>query len=82
MLNILYDITCWWHKHLWSQMSTFPLSMQLQTLDSEMTTHFFVPKLHLPAHITQCQTVSSFIPLPGVGHTDGEAPERGWANIN
>ena len=43
---------------------------------------FLVPKFHLPAHIARCQTTYSFNLTPGVGRTDGEAPERGWANIN
>lgn len=43
---------------------------------------FFVLKFHLQAHIEKCQTTYSFNFLPGVGWTDGEAPEQGWANIN
>ena len=43
---------------------------------------FFVPKFHLPTHIAQCQTAYSFNLMPGVGCTDGVAPEPGWANIN
>ncbi|KIK74265.1 hypothetical protein PAXRUDRAFT_29183 [Paxillus rubicundulus Ve08.2h10] len=30
----------------------------------------------------QCQTTFSFNFLPGIGRTDGKAPECGWANIN
>ncbi|KAG1892934.1 uncharacterized protein F5891DRAFT_986314 [Suillus fuscotomentosus] len=37
---------------------------------------------HLPAHIKKCQTMFSFNFTHFVGHTDGEAPERGWSNIN
>ncbi|KAG1787941.1 uncharacterized protein HD556DRAFT_1538926 [Suillus plorans] len=44
--------------------------------------NFFVPKFHLPAHIEKCQTTFSFNFKRGVGCTDGEALERGWANIN
>lgn len=54
--------------------------MQLDTVNTDVT--FFVPKFHLPAHIEKCQTTYSFNFRPGVGRTDGEAPERGWANIN
>ncbi|KAG0693366.1 hypothetical protein DFH29DRAFT_985501 [Suillus ampliporus] len=43
---------------------------------------FFVPKFHLPAHIAKCQTAFSFNWSRWVRHTDGEAPERGWSNIN
>ncbi|KAG1772260.1 hypothetical protein EV702DRAFT_1181338 [Suillus placidus] len=37
---------------------------------------------HLPAHIAKCQTLFSFNFMCFVGRTDGEAPERGWLNIN
>ncbi|KAG2035191.1 hypothetical protein BDR03DRAFT_803099, partial [Suillus americanus] len=43
---------------------------------------FLIPKFHLPAHITSCQIKFSFNFIKGVGRTDGEAPERGWADIN
>ena len=43
---------------------------------------FAVPKFHLPAHKDACQLDYLFNLIPWVGHTDGEAPERGWANIN
>ncbi|KAG0698889.1 hypothetical protein DFH29DRAFT_1016887 [Suillus ampliporus] len=79
-LNVSYDIVCQWHKNLWHRMSAFPLSMQLS--QAIKTVSFFVPKFHLPAHIEQCQTSFSFNFKSGVGRTDGEAPERGWANIN
>ncbi|KAJ7270337.1 hypothetical protein C8J57DRAFT_1435473 [Mycena rebaudengoi] len=37
---------------------------------------------HLPAHIEACNILFSFNLTPFVGQTDGEAPERGWANVN
>ncbi|KAI6032421.1 hypothetical protein EDC04DRAFT_2922390, partial [Pisolithus marmoratus] len=43
---------------------------------------FFVPKFHLPTHITPCQWKYSFNWMHGVGHTNGEVPECGWAHIN
>ena len=43
---------------------------------------FLVPKFHLPAHVEACNLAYSFNLTKGVGRTDGEAPERGWANIN
>ena len=43
---------------------------------------FLVPKFHLPAHVEECNLAFSFNLTKGVGRTDGEAPERGWANIN
>ncbi|KAJ7174245.1 hypothetical protein B0H12DRAFT_1246897 [Mycena haematopus] len=43
---------------------------------------FLVPKFHLPAHIEACNLKYSFNLTPNVGQTDGEAPERGWADAN
>ncbi|KAI6142305.1 hypothetical protein EDD17DRAFT_1711602 [Pisolithus thermaeus] len=80
VLNVSYDIACQWHKNLWARMLAFPPALQLQ--HTIMNTHFFVPKFHLPAHIAKCHTLYSFNFLPGVGRTDGEAPERGWSSIN
>ncbi|KAG2099572.1 uncharacterized protein F5147DRAFT_747267 [Suillus discolor] len=79
-LNISYDIACQWHKKLWQHMSVFPLSMHFDFVKKAIS--FFVPKFHLPAHIEKCQMMFSFNFKRGVGQTDGEAPERGWANIN
>ncbi|KAF7377339.1 hypothetical protein MSAN_00154900 [Mycena sanguinolenta] len=53
------------------------------TIDGEgkfMT--FLIPKFHLPAHIELCNLKFSFHLTPDVGQTDGEAPERGWADAN
>ena len=44
--------------------------------------HFLIPKFHLLAHIMACQNVFSFNFNRHVGRTDGEAPERGWSQIN
>ncbi|KAG2138229.1 hypothetical protein BD769DRAFT_1626642 [Suillus cothurnatus] len=68
-LNVSYDIACQWHKKLWQRMTAFPISMHFDFVSKVID--FFVPKFHLPAHIEKC-----------IGRTDGEAPERGWANIN
>ncbi|KAJ7813609.1 hypothetical protein B0H14DRAFT_3477720 [Mycena olivaceomarginata] len=43
---------------------------------------WLIPKFHLPAHIEACNILFSFNLTPFVGQTDGEAPERGWANTN
>ncbi|KAG2030871.1 hypothetical protein BDR03DRAFT_936546 [Suillus americanus] len=80
VLNMSYDIACQWHKHLWSCMLSLPPSHHLNYL--ARTICFFVPKFHLPVHISKCQTIFSFNFTRFVGRTDGEAPERGWANIN
>ncbi|KAG2090914.1 uncharacterized protein F5147DRAFT_748193 [Suillus discolor] len=79
-LNISYDIACQWHKHLWERMSV--MSPELHLDHAAKFIRFFMPKFHLPAHVLKCQTMFSFNFSRNVGRTDGEAPERGWSNIN
>ncbi|KAH7905178.1 hypothetical protein BJ138DRAFT_1231765, partial [Hygrophoropsis aurantiaca] len=79
-LNISYDIACQWHKNLWKRMENIPSALRLDYQSKSI--NFLVPKFHLPAHVDRCQTNFSFNFVPGVGRTDGEAIERGWANIN
>jgi len=79
-LVVSYDIACQWHKNLWTRMDTYPSSLHLATADAMVK--FVVPKFHLPAHVEECQTAFSLNLEAGVGRTDGEAPERGWANTN
>ncbi|KAG1838304.1 hypothetical protein DFJ58DRAFT_718771 [Suillus subalutaceus] len=50
VLNVSYDIACQWHKHLWSRMLSLPPSHHFNYL--ARTIHFFVPKFHLPAHVS------------------------------
>jgi hypothetical protein len=75
-----YDIVCQWHVHLWERMLAFPEYLHINLAGKHVT--FLVPKFHLPAHVASCQTSFSFNLTRGVGRTDGEAPERGWSNIN
>ena len=79
-LVMSYDIVCQWHKHLWERMLAFPDHFHIDLEGKTVT--FLVPKFHLPAHVSKCQTAFSFNFTPQVGRTDGEAPERGWADIN
>ena len=75
-----YDIACQWHKNLWERMKIFPPEEALS--NSIKLVLFLVPKFHLPTHVEACNLQFSFNLTKGVGRTDGEAPERGWANIN
>jgi hypothetical protein len=77
---ISYDIACQWFKNLWSRMSSYPTCLHVDSVNRFFTA--LVPKFHLNAHVEMCQTAFSFNLTPGVGRTDGEAPERGWANTN
>jgi hypothetical protein len=79
-INLSYDIACQYHKRVWIRIATLPPPLRLNW--EGKTINFFVPKFHLPAHVEVCQTEFSFNWAPGVGCTDGESLERGWANIN
>ncbi|KAG1734228.1 uncharacterized protein EDB91DRAFT_1238442 [Suillus paluster] len=81
IVNFSYDIACQWHKNLWRCVPT-ALPLQLQPNHTQTTFNFFIPKFHITAHIPTCQINFSFNWTPGVGRTDGEVPERGWADIN
>lgn len=77
---VSYDICCQWSIHLWERMMLFPSEFHLD--HEQLKFIFVVPKFHLAAHVARCQTAYSLNYTPGVGRTDGEAPERGWADIN
>jgi hypothetical protein len=79
-LYVSYDIACQWHKNLSERMKLFDSEIQFK--DGEKFIVFLVPKFHLPAHIELCNILFSFNLTPFVGRTDGEAPERGWADAN
>ncbi|TFK58236.1 hypothetical protein BDN72DRAFT_873189 [Pluteus cervinus] len=76
-----YDIACQWWLNLLVRMRRYSSSIKI---DEEKLNSFtyLVPKFHLPAHISRCQTQYSFNLHKWVGRTDGEAPERGWSHIN
>jgi hypothetical protein len=80
VLYVSYDIACQWHKNLRERMNIYPNKEELWNGTRYVT--YLVPKFHLPAHIADCNLLFSFNLTKGVGRTDGEAPERGWANIN
>ncbi|KAJ6479858.1 hypothetical protein C8R45DRAFT_906215 [Mycena sanguinolenta] len=77
---VSYDIACQWHINIWGQLQKY----QDATLNFGRGRFFtfLVPKFHLPAHIEECNLKFSFNLTRDVGQTDGEAPERGWADAN
>ncbi|KAG2048340.1 hypothetical protein BDR06DRAFT_976099 [Suillus hirtellus] len=81
VLNISYDIACQWSTNLWQRMHRYPSMIHLRHHNNKTIT-FLVLKFHLPVHIEICQITYSHNLLKGMGRTDGEAPECGWANIN
>ncbi|KAJ7871110.1 hypothetical protein B0H13DRAFT_1895895 [Mycena leptocephala] len=80
-LYVSYDIACQWHKNIRERMKIFDYE-GIQFKDGEKYVVFLMPKFHLPAHIELCNILFSFNLTPFVGRTDGEAPERGWADAN
>ncbi|KAK0421727.1 hypothetical protein EV421DRAFT_1894097 [Armillaria borealis] len=79
-LVISYDIACQWHKNFFTRISRYPEALQLS--QPEQNILYLVPKFHLPTHILKCRDNFSFNFSTKVGHTDGEAPEHGWAATN
>ena len=79
-LVISYDIVCQWAQHLLARCDIYPEN-RISSLPAPDIS-FLVLKFHLPAHIAACQINYSFNLTPGVGRTDGEAPERGWSAAN
>jgi hypothetical protein len=77
---ISYDIACQWSINLQERM--FALDHEFFLFNGVNQVKFFVPKFHLPAHISPCRSKYSFNYGKGVGRTDGEAPERGWSDTN
>ena len=79
---VSYDIACQWYKNFYSRMvEAFPLSWHINDT-SDIDIRFLVPKFHLPGHIERCRQSFSFNYAKSVGRTDGEAPERGWSDLN
>ncbi|TFK59939.1 hypothetical protein BDN72DRAFT_780066 [Pluteus cervinus] len=80
-LVVSYDIACQWWINLLKRMLNYSKAIQMDGGKLQSFT-YLVPKFHLPAHITSCQTRYSFNFHQHVGRTDGESPERGWSHIN
>ena len=79
-LVVSYDIVCQWSINLCHRMSQF--SHWFNAFNSHVQVTYLVPKFHLLAHVISCQMSFSFNLTKGVGRTDGEAPEHGWAEVN
>ncbi len=80
-LVVSYDIAFQWSRNLILRSKTYPSEL-VGTRATNLNVTFLVPKFHLYAHRTECQINYSFNLTPGVGRTDGESPERGWAAMN
>ncbi|KII87217.1 hypothetical protein PLICRDRAFT_112660, partial [Plicaturopsis crispa FD-325 SS-3] len=76
-----YDIACQWSRNLRARMRDFPSYMQLADNNS-LELVFLVPAFHLPAHKVECHSDYSHNLTKGIGHTEGEAPEREWDDLD
>ena len=80
-----YDINCQYRINFDKRMAWLAEHMKdLETIQADKfpPTVPAVGKFHLPIHKPSYWYKFSFHWLPGVGMTDGEAPERIWAILN
>lgn len=73
---ISYDIACQWSVNFIERLKAMNVTSPF--LQPGVDIRYVVPKFHLPAHISACQTKFAFMFNWGCGLGDGEAPERGW----
>ncbi|KAJ7032307.1 hypothetical protein C8F04DRAFT_1262054 [Mycena alexandri] len=81
-LVVSYDIVCQWRINIWRRLEQYKPELRRNARTGHRHYMWLIPKFHLPAHIEACNILYSFNLTPYVGQTDGEAPERGWANAN
>ncbi|KLO03894.1 hypothetical protein SCHPADRAFT_990181, partial [Schizopora paradoxa] len=79
-LVVSYDIACQWHKNLRGRLEIMNPAYS-PDIDSRAV-DFVIPKFHIGAHGSSCQTRFSLNYRPHMGRTDGENIERGWAWLN
>ncbi|KLO10990.1 hypothetical protein SCHPADRAFT_831771 [Schizopora paradoxa] len=79
-LVVSYDIACQWHKKLRGRLANMNPAYS-PDIDSRVV-DFVIPKFHIGAHGSSCQTRFSLNYRPHMGRTDGENIERGWAWLN
>ncbi|EIW84486.1 hypothetical protein CONPUDRAFT_40308, partial [Coniophora puteana RWD-64-598 SS2] len=82
LVVISYDIACQWKINLFKRMDTLPPQLQVSLLAVAHILMFGVPKFHAPGHNERCAMQHSLNLMKGVGRTDGEGIERGWAKFN
>lgn len=77
---VSYDVICQWGVHFWERMKKMKEELHLTMPEANLT--LLIPKFHLPAHKTACQSYFSFNFARGVGNTHGETIEENWADSN
>ncbi|KDQ06528.1 hypothetical protein BOTBODRAFT_181522 [Botryobasidium botryosum FD-172 SS1] len=71
-----YNVNCQYCQKMAARFAKCFLDVDLSIVKS------VIPKWHVSAHREDCQYEFSFYYTPGMGNTDGEAPERNWAVLN
>ncbi|KAJ7839774.1 hypothetical protein B0H13DRAFT_2417357 [Mycena leptocephala] len=80
-LYVSYDIACQWHKNISERMKIFDFD-DVQFKDGEKYVVFPDPEVPSPRPHRALQHHVLLQPHTVRWRTDGEAPERGWANAN
>jgi hypothetical protein len=78
-LRLSYDIACQFGKLFFDRVKYLPAALRPHSVPE---VSFCVPKFHLPVHVKSCWGPFSFNFRKYVGQTDGEGPERLWADLN
>lgn len=79
-LVLSYDIVCQWSKNFEQRILEFPPWLHFDLNGNDFRT--VIPKFHIYAHGSGCQTLWSLNYLRWMGRTDGEGVEREWSHIN
>lgn len=78
-VNIIYDIVCQYFKNIIRRMEKLPVDMKIP--DDIQDFRYFIPKFHLPAHGSSCQSIYSLNWRENCGRTYGERTEHEWSHI-
>lgn len=76
-VTLSYDIICQWSIYLLQRLAEFPPHLQIELPEGEL--RLVIPKFHFNGHNEQGHNQYNLNLVRGVGRTDGEEPERGWA---
>lgn len=77
LLLLSYDIMCQWIQNLLERISAFPPHLRIELPQGDV--RYAIPKYHFGAHREKDHNQYSLNLMAGVGRSDGEEPERGWA---
>ena len=79
---ISYDIACQWYIHFFTRCEGLPEHVKFDATSPPRQVEYVIPKFHIAAHGSKCQTRFSLNYRRYMGRTDGENIERGWAWMN